>query len=256
IANPPRLADAVRERLVKQVSDILAYAKGIGCIRRTPRAAELWEELYRKLSTGRPGLVGTLLARGPAHVTRLSTLFALLDRTSEVDVEHLTAAAAWWDYNVQSVEIIFAGRTGSDAADRIKAEMLPGQSRTLSEIREELFSNHIGSGSLRDALDLLRKLGLVQLSERTGTGGRAAVVVTRLNPDSTTDRAAGSRPWAERRGKRKRGRAAAFARFSRFSAGAPAGGVRNEPSRPGTAVDLRAPRAADRRQRRRRPGPG
>jgi hypothetical protein len=183
IANPPRLDEAVRGRLVVEVQAILAHAKDIGCIRRTPRAAELWKDLYPELSKGRPGLVGTLLARGPAHVTRLSTLFALLDRTCEVDVPHLTSAAAWWEYNVKSVEIIFAGRTGSDAADRIKAEMLPGESLTLTEIREGLFANHIGSGSLRDALALLRDLGDVALGERD-TGGRRAVVVTRLNPDA------------------------------------------------------------------------
>jgi hypothetical protein len=190
IANPPRLAEAVQKRLVRQVQTILTHAKGIKCIRRTPRASELWENLYPDLSEGRPGLIGTLLARGPANVTRLSTLFTLLNRTCDVDLPDLTAAAAWWDYHVQSVEIIFAGRTGNDAADRIKAEMLPGESLTRSEIREKIFSNHIGSGSLYDALELLRELGLVQLSVRTGTGGRAAVVVTRLDPDSTKERAA------------------------------------------------------------------
>jgi hypothetical protein len=83
------------------------------------------------LTVGRPGLHGALLARGPAHVVRLSELFALLALSNSIKAAHLEWALAWWDYNVKSVEMIFSDRTGNADADRIKAELLPGEKLDL-----------------------------------------------------------------------------------------------------------------------------
>jgi len=145
------------------------------------RAEQLWREVYPALTVGRPGLHGALLARGPAHVVRLSELFALLALSNSIKAAHLESALAWWDYNVKSVERIFSDRTGNADADRIKAELLPGEKLDLQEIRERLFSNHITSGRLHDALDLLKRGGDVRVSvERTP--GRPRTVVERLGP--------------------------------------------------------------------------
>jgi hypothetical protein len=180
LANPVRLAEATRVRLVGQVKDILTHATGIGYIGRTPEATALWETLYPALSEGRPGLVGALLARGPAHVTRLSSLISLLSQARAVDVPHLTAASAWWDYNVASIERIFAGRTGLDEADRILAAMMPGQALTMTAIQNRIFANHAPTGRVKDALHLLEQLGAVRF-EWKKTPGRRRFVVHRLD---------------------------------------------------------------------------
>jgi hypothetical protein len=180
LANPKRLPDEARTRLVERVRAILRHATGIGWIGKTPAATELWESLYPDLSIARPGLVGALLARGPAHVTRLASLFSLFSLAPTVDVPHLTAAAAWWDYNVSSIERIFAGRTGLDEADRILAAMVPGETLTLTEIQNGIFFNHASTGRLRDALQLLNQLGAVRF-ERKKTPGRTRLVVHRLD---------------------------------------------------------------------------
>ncbi|HLK12373.1 MAG TPA: DUF3987 domain-containing protein [Candidatus Binatia bacterium] len=179
---PRRLPDEVRRRVTEHVRGVLSHARNIGHVPRTEAAEALWCKLYldeKGLAAKRPGLLGALLARGPAHLTRLELIFALLASARARDVNHLIAAAAWWDYCVASAEVIFADRTGNDAADRIRAELLPGESMTLSEIREQLFANKIASGRLRDALALLRDLGEVTLTKRE-TDGRSAVVVTRV----------------------------------------------------------------------------
>src|SRR5262249_33729197 len=148
-----------------------------------PAAAAAWNALYPTLRQERPGLLGALLARGPAHVARLSALFALCDRRAAVDLPHLQAAAAWWRYATASTEVIFANRTGLDAADRIRTEMLPGQELDLRTLRQELFNNHISAGRLREALDLLTRLGVVRTEERK-TDGRPRCVVIRLQTDT------------------------------------------------------------------------
>ncbi len=110
---------------------------------------------------------------------RLAALFALLAQATAVDVPHLTAATAWWDYVVESVGIVFTERTGNSVADRIKAEMLPGTTLSLTQIREQIFAKHVAAGPLRDGLELLRRLGEVSFG-RESTNGRDRVLVTRL----------------------------------------------------------------------------
>jgi hypothetical protein len=179
LPNPPRMPPAVRDRLAGQMREVLEQARRVQTLRRTERAADLWCTLYPEVKKPRPGLRGKLLARGAAHVTRLSCLFALLDRSALVDVAHLRAAAAWWDYVVESVDVIFAGRTGDDVADRIRTEMLPGQRLSLTDIREQLFGGHVSAGKLRDGLELLRQLGEVRVEPET-TGGRPREMVMRI----------------------------------------------------------------------------
>ena len=120
---------------------------------------------------------------------RLGCVFALLDLQGVVDVSHLAAAAAWWDYCAESVDVIFAGRTGDDTADRIRLEMHPGQRLSLTDIREQIFSGHISAGRLRNALELLEKLGEVRI-EPEMTAGRPRIMVVRLD-DARPQRAEG-----------------------------------------------------------------
>jgi hypothetical protein len=179
IPSPPRIPSAVRQRLIEHTQRALDTARTRGELRRTEAAEDLWCTVYPTLTAVRPGLAGALLARGTAHVTRLSALFALLALAPLIDAEHLTAALSWWDYSVASVETIFADRTGNAEADRIKAEMLSGETMTLKEIRERIFANHVATSRLRDGLDLLRNLGVVRLDSQL-TGGRPRLLVTRL----------------------------------------------------------------------------
>lgn len=185
VPSPPRIPAAVRTKLATETAAALRHARGVGFLPRTAEAEGLWCELYPELSKERPGLAGALLARGPAHVMRLAALFALLGRAPAVDVPHLTAAAAWWDYVDDSVGIVFADRTGNWVADRIKAEMLPGQRMDLTAIRKDIFANHVPAGPLRDGLDLLEQLGDVALTLEA-TEGRSRLVVERLGSTTPT----------------------------------------------------------------------
>jgi hypothetical protein len=177
--SPQRLSALVRTQLADGFWRVIEHGHGVGELRRTPAAENLWCQRYPELTADRPGLLGALLARGAPHVVRLSAIFAVLDLARAIDVAHLTAALTWWDYCQASAEVIFADRTGNDTADRIRTEMLSGQAMTLTTIREQLFGGKISAGRLRDALDLLRQRGEVDLDNRQ-TSGRPAVVVTRV----------------------------------------------------------------------------
>jgi hypothetical protein len=183
VAAPERLPQELRRRFGERTRAALEYARALGEMRRTSEAHELWASVYPTLSTETPGLQGALLARAPAHVMRLATLLTLCAHKTHVDAESLQAALAWWKYVVQSVQIIFADRTGNAEADRIKSEMLVGQKLSLKEIREQIFANHVSAGRLKDGLDLLRQLGFIVLDTEQ-TPGRTRMVVRRINPSS------------------------------------------------------------------------
>jgi len=180
LANPGRAPSDSVAALVGVVRETVERAKSVGEMTRTPACIEYWEQVYPHLSREHPGLAGELLARSEAHVLRLSALYALLAQKDTVDTEHLAAALAFWDLVERSVYEIFAGRTGSKEADKILEFMLPGQMMSLTEIRNNTFSNHVSGRKFTDAIQLLEELGEVSIESET-TGGRTAINVTRLD---------------------------------------------------------------------------
>src|SRR5262249_26076465 len=127
-----------------------------------------------------PERLDVLCGRGPAHVLRLSAIFALLDCQPEIKSRHLRSALAWWDYSVQSIELLFPDRTGNPDADRILAAMRPGDSMTKNEIRETIFANH-PAGDLDEAIAVLADRDDFEVKIEP-TAGRPRKVVTRLTP--------------------------------------------------------------------------
>lgn len=183
LADPGRASTDAVARLADDVRATLKWGRTITDIRRTPAAAALWERIYPALTADKPGLLGKLLARSEAHVTRLAGWYAVTSHSDRVDIQHLESALALWDYVEESTRVIFAGRSGNRIADRIAGALLLGERKTLEELRRELFAGHLGSADLADALKLLRELGLVTIERDDTTKGRPAVIVTRATAD-------------------------------------------------------------------------
>ena len=116
----------------------------------------MWVEVYGDLSEGKPGLFGAVTSRAEAQVVRLAALYATLDLSRYIEVEHLAAALALWDYAEASARYIFGDATGDPVADQItdalKAAGAGGMSRT--EIRD-LFKRNKSVASITQALLLL-----------------------------------------------------------------------------------------------------
>ena len=62
-----------------------------------------------------------ITARAEAQLLRLSVLYAVLDGTNVVDVEHLDAAWALWSYCEQSAFYIWGDASGDPDVDRLVA---------------------------------------------------------------------------------------------------------------------------------------
>ena len=67
-------------------------------MKRDKAANKAWHSIYEELSAGKPGLLGLVLSRAEAQVMRLACIYALLDCSEVVRLEHLGAALEVWDY--------------------------------------------------------------------------------------------------------------------------------------------------------------
>lgn len=169
--------------LVHRLKGAIYFGRSTGQIRLEEKARELWHELYPKLSTGHPGLLGNVTSRADPLVIRLSCLYALLDQSAHIRVEHLKAGAEVWRYALDSCRYIFRSALGDQVADRILATLRQHPEGVTRTAINGLFGNNRAGRDIERALDLLISAGLARQEEET-TGGRPA---TRWHANCTTE---------------------------------------------------------------------
>jgi hypothetical protein len=160
--------------LVERIREAVQFARSVGEIARTEETWADWERIYGPLSEGKPGLLGAMIGRAEAQVTRLSALYAVLDQSEVIRPEHQAAAVAVWDFCEASARYIFGEKLGDPTADEILAALrrtLNGLTRT--QIRD-LFARHKGKAQVARALDVLVQQNLAFCRTVPDTGGRPA----------------------------------------------------------------------------------
>jgi hypothetical protein len=109
-------------------------------------------------------------------VVRLALIYAILDGSPEIDVQHLRAALAVWGYAEDSAAFIFGQSLGDPIADDILRALrqagADGMSRTA--IRD-LFGRNRSADQIGTALAALATQGQAKGEMRT-SGGRPAEV--------------------------------------------------------------------------------
>jgi len=166
--------DGVRERLA---AAMLFASRQNEPVRFDTEAREKWIAVYDELSDGHPGLWGAATARAEAHTVRLAMLYALLDCSPSIRIEHLNAALAFWDYASDSAHWVFGDSLGDPTADEIweMAKTNP-QGVTRTQV-SDLFSRNKKAREIDRALTALVEAGRLERGEtRTGGAGRPAVV--------------------------------------------------------------------------------
>lgn len=139
-------------------------------------ARERWIEIYEQLSSVRPGLTGAATARAEAHTVRLALIYALLDLSERIRLEHLEAALAVWRYSAASAAWIFGDSLGDPTADEIWAaakERPAGLTRT--EV-SDMFSRNKKRREIDRALAVLEDSGRLRRETRQPERGRNAEV--------------------------------------------------------------------------------
>jgi hypothetical protein len=137
---------------------------------RTAAARDLWNDRYPALSESRSDAYGAATSRAEAQVLRLSAIYAALDCSPLVEVCHLQAALAVWDYCQSSARLFFDDAPTDPTARRI-GEALNANPQGLTRLQiRGLFHGHINSDRLDLALEQLRTLGLINCRTAPGRG--------------------------------------------------------------------------------------
>lgn len=149
--------------LANQLREVVEYARMMGrsIIRRDDAARSLWGSIYPRLSEGSPGLLGAATSRAEAQVLRLSALYAILDHSITIRVEHLRAALAVWDYCLESARHIFGSAIGDRVADQIQEALRGAGTTGLSRTQiRDLLGRHAPTDRIEQALSQLMKMGI------------------------------------------------------------------------------------------------
>jgi hypothetical protein len=157
-----------------------------------PAALDRWVELYRQLSVLRFGPAGSACQRADTLTLRLLIVYALLDRTTTVRVEHVDAAAAAWRYCDAGAKLIYGEElaVADSGAAKLVAylERLPaGKRASTATLDREVFNGHgYQSDRLKKALALALDAGVIdEQHEQSTSGGRPATTYASCVPLST-----------------------------------------------------------------------
>jgi hypothetical protein len=167
------LSDSEILHLGERLRAAVETARTLGRVRMTDAARAKWKAVYGALSAGQSGLLGAVTARAEAQAVRLALTYALLDGASEIDLPHLEAALAVWEYSEASAVHIFGNALGDPIADEIlqALQQAGNDGMTRTAIRD-LFGRHKSADRLGAALALLQTRGRARMGQKKDTGGR------------------------------------------------------------------------------------
>jgi len=161
-------ADRLRERAL--------LARTRHRIDMTEDAWAAWDKVYPQLSAGSGGLHGAVTARSEAQVIRLALIYCLLDGNDRIDVPHLLAALAVWQYCDATAKHIFGASLGDRNADEILRRLRQAGDTGLTRTEiSNVFRRNLSADKIGIALELLRNKGRATC-ESVKTDGRTAEV--------------------------------------------------------------------------------
>jgi hypothetical protein len=167
------LKDSDFNTLIERLHRAVTYARMTGELRLDASALPKWIDVYPRLSDGYTGLLGSVTSRAEAQVKRIACIYALLDCSESIRLDHLEAALAVWQYCEDSARYIFGEQTGDRIADVVYVALLEAKDGlTRTKIRD-LFQRNESSARINGALTLLLELGRVR-SKRKESGGKPA----------------------------------------------------------------------------------
>lgn len=166
-------------QIIQRLRQAVRHGRSTSRIMMAESARIAWRAIYSDLSADRPGIVGSLLGRAEAQVQRLAAIYALLDLRSEVELVHLEAALALWQYIEASTIHLFGDTVGDSDADTILAALRQSGEMTDTDI-SALFGFNRSAGRLTQAKKILQTAGLVECFQREKEGKGRRVTFWRV----------------------------------------------------------------------------
>ena len=148
----------------------------------SPEAWDYWCELCDQWAEKQPlEVMKALYARARPHVRRIAIILAVAEQWDCIELDHLQAANAMFNYSAQTVEYLFADNLGNPHADRILRALRDhpaGMSRT--EIHQLVYKKAAKAKEWMDlALKLLVDMKLVRMEkQRSGRQNVSVYIAT------------------------------------------------------------------------------
>jgi Protein of unknown function (DUF3987) len=174
------------DALTARVAEALQATRNVGTMHRSPTAERRWEQIYDELAEDDPGgMLGAATARAEAQVLRLSVAYALTDGSATIEVAHLAAACALWQYCRGSAAYVFGDASNDPLVERVVRLVVEGPSvRRGGEAEEGIdrtelhrrLGSHTRRADLDRAVEEATRAGRIH-ERRRPTGGRSARVL-------------------------------------------------------------------------------
>jgi Protein of unknown function (DUF3987) len=167
-----RISDKDFQALAVRLKSAYDFSKEIGDweLARDEETEGLWECLYSELSEGKPGLFGAVTSRAEAQTMRLACIYALLDESHLIQVDHLSAAEAVWRYCEASAKFIFGDSLGNPLADELLRLLRNAENGMTRTDLSHAFGRNKQANQIGQALTLLREHGLARFSQKLTLG--------------------------------------------------------------------------------------
>ncbi len=161
------LTDATLTPLAERLRGAVVSARKTQHVTLTAGAWELWDTVYAELSKEQAGLLGAITARAEPLVLRLAMLYALMDGASKIDVPHLMAGSAVWEYCERSAAWIFGDQLGDPDGDLLLSHLRQRpEGITRTEIHG-IFGRNRSATQVNRALTSLEEKNLARRVEET-----------------------------------------------------------------------------------------
>jgi len=137
---------------------VAKFAKTVKHVSMSDQARKWWNNNYSKFEQQGPdGLAGKMTSRAAAHIRRIAMIYALIDLSDQIELEHFQAAEKLWNYCEESAMFIFSGMT----KEQLRILNWIGQRDTanFNQIREDLYHRNKLAADVRADVDQLVKAG-------------------------------------------------------------------------------------------------
>jgi hypothetical protein len=165
---PKRTPDADVQRIAALFAEAVIFARGNDEqandgleMKLSPDAVKYWCGRYKALTKEDNGLAGVLLVRTEIYCRMFAMIFALLDKSAIIEVEHIKAALAWIKYWRDSVRYIFqtlaAKAEASKMNDTAKSvyEFISSNPKCTRTELTSHFKNKLNSSEITQGLNYL-----------------------------------------------------------------------------------------------------
>ena len=135
----------------RELKDLIKKCQGFKEMVLSGDARKMWTDVYRELSKDHSGLVGAVINRAESQALRLAMIYALLDASDLIEVNHLESALAMWRYCEQSARFIFGGREINPYAQKT-LDLLRDQGEMTTKDIYDAFSRNITKHQMEEAI--------------------------------------------------------------------------------------------------------